>query len=148
LSQRAQDMNTRLQARRVGQLRQQMNQPSRANVLADHPVGQQRDPESFQRRKPQRVEIVATEYRAVGPLLDCMPQDVGPSQQVGTMELVDHAMFQEQIHFEAGTLSPVIDSVFPLARAADAHRRMESAFNVGKIILVTDEVDVRHPKAA
>jgi len=32
-------------------------------------------------------------------------------------------------------LSPVIDSVFPLARAADAHRRMEARQNFGKIVL-------------
>jgi NADPH:quinone reductase-like Zn-dependent oxidoreductase len=32
-------------------------------------------------------------------------------------------------------LNPVIDSVFPLARAADAHRRMESRLNFGKIVL-------------
>ena len=32
-------------------------------------------------------------------------------------------------------LEPVVDSVFPLAHAAAAHRRMESAVNVGKIIL-------------
>nr|WP_232469374.1 zinc-binding dehydrogenase [Burkholderia ubonensis] len=35
-------------------------------------------------------------------------------------------------------LEPVVDSTFPLERAADAHRRMESAENVGKIILTTD----------
>mgnify|MGYP003365136193 CR=1 FL=1 len=35
----------------------------------------------------------------------------------------------------AGSLEPVVDSTFPLSRAADAHRRMESAENVGKIIL-------------
>lgn len=34
-----------------------------------------------------------------------------------------------------GTLRPVIDSVFPLAEAADAHRRMESGEHVGKIVL-------------
>jgi NADPH:quinone reductase-like Zn-dependent oxidoreductase len=38
-------------------------------------------------------------------------------------------------HLEAGTIRPVIDSVFPLARAADAHRRMESGEHVGKIVL-------------
>jgi len=32
-------------------------------------------------------------------------------------------------------LNPVIDSVFPLAKAADAHRRMESRKNFGKIVL-------------
>ncbi|KVQ37084.1 hypothetical protein WK00_13645 [Burkholderia ubonensis] len=35
-------------------------------------------------------------------------------------------------------LEPVVDSTFPLERAADAHRRMELAENVGKIILTTD----------
>lgn len=35
----------------------------------------------------------------------------------------------------AGQLKPVIDSVFPLAQAADAHRRMESGEHVGKIVL-------------
>jgi NADPH:quinone reductase len=32
-------------------------------------------------------------------------------------------------------LKPVIDSVYPLERAADAHRRMASNENVGKIVL-------------
>jgi NADPH2:quinone reductase len=30
---------------------------------------------------------------------------------------------------------PVIDATFPLAEAADAHRRMESGAHVGKILL-------------
>lgn len=38
--------------------------------------------------------------------------------------------------FSSGAgLEPVVDSTFPLERAADAHRRMESSQNVGKIIL-------------
>ncbi|MGF6773534.1 NADPH2:quinone reductase [Paraburkholderia sp. GAS199] len=41
--------------------------------------------------------------------------------------------------FEGGaSLEPVVDSTFALARAADAHRRMESSANVGKIILTMD----------
>ncbi len=35
----------------------------------------------------------------------------------------------------AGTIRPVIDSTFPLDRAADAHRRMEAGTHTGKIIL-------------
>lgn len=38
-------------------------------------------------------------------------------------------------HLEAGHIRPVIDSTFPLSRAADAHRRMESSQHVGKIVL-------------
>lgn len=37
--------------------------------------------------------------------------------------------------FGKGGLSPVIDSVFPLAEASKAHQRMEDGLNVGKIVL-------------
>lgn len=38
-------------------------------------------------------------------------------------------------HFANGGIKPIIDSTFPLARAADAHRRMEGPDVFGKIIL-------------
>ncbi len=37
--------------------------------------------------------------------------------------------------FAAGRLAPVTDALFPLAEAADAHRRMEAGAHVGKIVL-------------
>lgn len=36
---------------------------------------------------------------------------------------------------EAGKVRPVIDSILPLAQAADAHRRIESRQNIGKVVL-------------
>jgi NADPH:quinone reductase len=36
----------------------------------------------------------------------------------------------------AGKVKPLIDSTFPLADAADAHRRMEAGRHIGKIVLV------------
>jgi putative PIG3 family NAD(P)H quinone oxidoreductase len=36
-----------------------------------------------------------------------------------------------------GLVRPVVDMRFPLAKAADAHRRMESSEHVGKILLIT-----------
>lgn len=38
-------------------------------------------------------------------------------------------------HVADGRLKPVIDKVFPLAQAAEAHARMESGGHVGKIVL-------------
>jgi putative PIG3 family NAD(P)H quinone oxidoreductase len=38
-------------------------------------------------------------------------------------------------HVREGRLKPVIDTTFPLERAADAHRRMESSEHIGKIVL-------------
>ena len=35
----------------------------------------------------------------------------------------------------AGRIRPVIDSTFPLAKAADAHARMETSQHIGKIVL-------------
>ncbi|MGA2075931.1 MAG: NAD(P)H-quinone oxidoreductase [Terriglobia bacterium] len=37
--------------------------------------------------------------------------------------------------FESGALHPVVDRIFPLAQAADAHRAMEASGNFGKIVL-------------
>jgi NADPH2:quinone reductase len=38
---------------------------------------------------------------------------------------------------EAGSIKPLLSKIFPLAQAADAHRLMESATHIGKIILET-----------
>jgi NADPH2:quinone reductase len=35
----------------------------------------------------------------------------------------------------SGQVKVVMDSTFPLARAADAHRRLEAADHIGKIVL-------------
>jgi NADPH:quinone reductase-like Zn-dependent oxidoreductase len=38
-------------------------------------------------------------------------------------------------YVEGGRLKPVIDSTFPLDKAAEAHARMEAGDHVGKIVL-------------
>ena len=44
-------------------------------------------------------------------------------------------------HVTEGRLKPIIDATFPLARAADAHRRMDGGEHVGKIVLTMGEAD-------
>ena len=41
----------------------------------------------------------------------------------------------------AGKVKPVVDSTFELAQAADAHRRIDDPNHVGKIVLITKEMD-------
>ena len=41
-------------------------------------------------------------------------------------------------HVAAGKLRPAMDMSFPLAQAADAHRRMEAGSHVGKIVLTVE----------
>ena len=44
----------------------------------------------------------------------------------------------------AGRLRPVVAKTFPLERAADAHRFMQSRSNIGKVILTTAREDHHH----
>ena len=41
-------------------------------------------------------------------------------------------------YVQAGQLKPEIDRTYPLAEAADAHRRMEAGDHVGKIVLTME----------
>jgi NADPH:quinone reductase-like Zn-dependent oxidoreductase len=37
--------------------------------------------------------------------------------------------------FGSGKMRPIIDSVYPMEQAAEAHRRMESSQHIGKILI-------------
>jgi putative PIG3 family NAD(P)H quinone oxidoreductase len=68
-------------------------------------------------------------------------QIIGTVMKSRTQE-VKHAMsrrFRERwlAEFATGALAPVVDSVYPLAEADAAHKRMEDGLNVGKIVLTT-----------
>jgi NADPH:quinone reductase-like Zn-dependent oxidoreductase len=64
----------------------------------------------------------------IGTVMKSRPQSV---KQAMTRRFRDRWLHA----FDNGTLVPVIDSEFPLADAAEAHRRMESSSSIGKIIL-------------
>lgn len=55
-------------------------------------------------------------------------------------ELIQSFMNKSFLKFLSGELRPIIDSVMPLAKVVEAHKRMEANQNIGKIILtVVDE---------
>ena len=41
--------------------------------------------------------------------------------------------------FESGAIAPLVDEVFPLAAAAEAHRRLEASSHIGKLILAVSQ---------
>lgn len=56
-----------------------------------------------------------------------------PAEKKETLvkELSDFALER----FARGELKPIVDSIYPLEKAADAHKHMESNRNIGKIVL-------------
>ena len=56
-----------------------------------------------------------------------------PAEEKGEIVASFLARFGDDLR--AGRIRPVIDSVFPLAEAAEAHRRMKSGEHFGKIVL-------------
>lgn len=58
-----------------------------------------------------------------------------PQKVALTQAFADFALAK----FATGELTPVLDSVYPLRDAAEAHRYMESNRNVGKIVLTVGE---------
>jgi putative PIG3 family NAD(P)H quinone oxidoreductase len=49
--------------------------------------------------------------------------------------------------FEQGVVKPIIHAVFPLERAADAHRMMEESRHIGKIVLTVAEPERTPPRS-
>jgi NADPH:quinone reductase len=76
------------------------------------------------------LDLVLYRYlRIIGTVMKSRTQDVKQA-------MVQRFRVRWLDHFTTGAIKPVIDSTFPLVRAADAHRRMEDGQGFGKIILV------------
>lgn len=54
----------------------------------------------------------------------------------GEMEMLGEEMEALVALYERGAVRPHVDATFPFARAADAHRHIQSRRNVGKVVLV------------
>jgi putative PIG3 family NAD(P)H quinone oxidoreductase len=102
---------------------------------------------------PRNLECLAEEGRHVSIAVQRGPQAEIPIWQVmarrltltGSTLRARPAAFKSALaaelrdrvwpRLDAGEARPVIDSIFPLERAAEAHRRMESGDHIGKIVL-------------
>jgi len=57
-------------------------------------------------------------------------------------ELIESGLDELARLFDAGEIHPEVDRVFPFSRAAEAHLRIESRQNMGKVVLVPDAVSL------
>ncbi|PYE18391.1 putative PIG3 family NAD(P)H quinone oxidoreductase [Paraburkholderia silvatlantica] len=73
--------------------------------------------------------VLFRHLKIIGTVMKSRPQDVKQS-------MVSRFRDRWFDRFADGSVRPVVDCALPLARAADAHRRMESGGAFGKIVLV------------
>lgn len=86
------------------------------------------------------VELEHILYRHLQIIGTVMKSRTQPEKHAMIQRFRDHWL---ERFAGAASLEPVVDSTFALSRAADAHRRMESSQNVGKIILTMQPEDLR-----
>lgn len=87
---------------------------------------------AFQRGAKAELDLTAVMRRRL-TLTGSMLRPRSVAFKAAIAEVLEGAIWPE---FESGRLRPVTDRVFPLAEAAEAHRRMEAGTHVGKIVLV------------
>lgn len=58
-----------------------------------------------------------------------------PQSDLAKAQIVEALRLNVWPHLENGRVAPVMDSEFPLSKAAQAHARMESSDHIGKIVL-------------
>ncbi|WP_341212894.1 NAD(P)H-quinone oxidoreductase [uncultured Limimaricola sp.] len=58
-----------------------------------------------------------------------------PQSDAAKAGIAEALMKEVWPHLEAGRIAPVMDSVYPLEKAAEAHARIETSEHIGKIVL-------------
>ncbi|MDJ0630515.1 MAG: NAD(P)H-quinone oxidoreductase [Rhodobacter sp.] len=58
-----------------------------------------------------------------------------PQSDLAKARIAEGLRAQVWPHLDSGRVAPVLDSEFPLEKAAEAHARMESSAHIGKIVL-------------
>ncbi|GGI67001.1 NAD(P)H quinone oxidoreductase [Polymorphobacter multimanifer] len=86
---------------------------------------------AFQRGNTAELDLTAVMRKRL-TLTGSMLRPRSIAFKTAIAETLEGAVWPE---FESGRLQPVTDRIFPLAEAAEAHRRMEAGSHVGKIIL-------------
>lgn len=83
----------------------------------------------------QGSEVTVNMMQVMTRRLTITGSTLRPQSQSAKAEIARTLEAEVWPHLDAGTIGPVMDSIFPLTDAAAAHARMESGANIGKIVL-------------
>ena len=80
-------------------------------------------------------ELTEARQQVAAAVSEVSARDEAPEVLGVSPNLADEIARHVWPHVASGELRPVIDRVFPLGEAAEAHRRMEAGDHIGKIVL-------------
>lgn len=87
------------------------------------------EPTTMERPRPEAGQVLVRIAACSVNTADLMARSMGP-----VIDFIPSP--QAVLGMDFAATAPIVDSVFPLAQAADAHRKLENGSTVGKVVVL------------